>query len=238
MSRPRLPAVLKEIAEKLVQDNWCRISTRNRDQFYYIVGFDEQTAGLNGQAEFSIWDFPLPTAPGPLAESVSRSQVAEQNNYLENARKDFQKAGVPRDAILSFEERILAGDPGGLEGLLVDGKVSLNEWAKLFSNLVDALRLAHTNAHPLKLGPDEVAEADSAREKRCLREVTSKYPALCGRRGKSIEADLPIRTHGDAATACHRSESRMPSTRSRRRRTGFVRTAQQGGSPGERPGTG
>ncbi len=103
MFRPRLPSVLKEIAEKLLEDNWCRISTPNRDRFYYIVGFNEQTAELNGHAEFSIWDFPLPTAPGPLAESVSRSQVAEQNNYLENARKDLERAGVPHDAILSSD---------------------------------------------------------------------------------------------------------------------------------------
>jgi len=69
-----LPVVLKEIAERLLLDDWYRVSTVDRARKYYIVGCADQAADLEGEVDFSRLEFPIPTKPalslnGPFAPS-------------------------------------------------------------------------------------------------------------------------------------------------------------------------
>jgi hypothetical protein len=68
MPGPRLPVVLKEIAEKLLDDDWYRVSSEDGARKYYIVGYADQVADFDGEGGFAVWEFPKTTATGPLAQ--------------------------------------------------------------------------------------------------------------------------------------------------------------------------
>jgi hypothetical protein len=175
---PRLPVALKEIAEKLTQDNWCRISTHDGKQTYYIVGCDEQSADIDGRAEFPRWDFPTPTQLGPLSESFSRSQVADKHrDYVKQAQSDLECVGVPQATI----DRLAVLDLDSPMDWGLGAKIPRVERNRLLSNLFQALRVARTGAQECTLDDDESAEADIVREKLCLQEVAAKYLKIVDR---------------------------------------------------------
>jgi len=165
-----LPKVLKEITEKLLQDDWHRMSTEDGARKYYIVGNEDQEADLVGIADFSRSQYPIPTRPGPLSEWAVRAQVADnRKDYLKHARTSLEKAGVPAAAI----DRFIESGMEDLSGWKWDPGLSVEERARLCSNVLQAC-LSYSEAQSVELDTDEVVEANIAREKICLAEVTNK----------------------------------------------------------------
>jgi len=171
--------VFKEITERLLHDDWLRVSTEDGKRKYYIVGCDDQAADLAGEADFSHSEFPIPTKHGPLSEWATRSQLADDSrpNYLNQARKSLERAGVPTAAI----DRFLTGETDDLSDWTFDPALSFAERAGLCSNFFQAVRLSFSNARSVELDSDEVEEANMAREKICLAEVTNKYSKIVDR---------------------------------------------------------
>jgi hypothetical protein len=103
MPGPRLPVVLEEITERLLQDDWYRVSTEDRARKYYIVGCADQTADLDGEGDFFRLEFPTPTKPGPLSQWAVRSQLADNKaaNFLIGARQNLERAGVPPGPLIA-----------------------------------------------------------------------------------------------------------------------------------------
>jgi hypothetical protein len=171
----KLPVVLKEITEKLLKDDWSRFATRDGSRKYYIVGNEDQEADLTGAADFSNWQFPVPTRTGPLSEWAVRSQLADnRKDYLKQARSNLERAGVSATDIDSTIER-------GELNWKFDQAVPGQERLRLMSDFAEALRLVHSDPRDLELDSDEATEAEIKREKLCLQEITAKYVKIVDR---------------------------------------------------------
>lgn len=171
--------VLKEITEKLLQDDWYRMSTADGARKYYIVGCADQAADLDGEAVFSRWQFPIPTKPGPLSEWAVRSQLADNKpaHFLKAARQNIERAGVSSAAI----DRFLADETDHWSDLKFRKEVSVHEAARLLSNLLQAARMNDPEAQSVELDSDELEEASIQREKVCLEQLTNKSSKIVDR---------------------------------------------------------
>jgi hypothetical protein len=176
---PRLPVALKEITERLLQDDWYRVSTEDRARKYYIVGCADQAADLDGEGAFSRLEFPIPTKAGPLSEWHVRSQLADNKpgHFLKGARQNIERAGAQPAAI----DRFLAGETDDLSELKFDREVSADERLKLLSTYLQAARLNFPDAQSVKLDSDEEEEASIEREKVCLKELADRYSKIVDR---------------------------------------------------------
>jgi hypothetical protein len=132
---------------------------------------------MAGDADFSHLEFLIPTEHGPLSEWALRSQVADNSRlkYLNRARKNLERAGVPAAAI----DRYLAGDLDELSHWAFDPALSVQERARLCTNFFEAVTLSEVIS--VELEGDEVTEANIAREKICLSEVIQKYAKIVDR---------------------------------------------------------
>jgi hypothetical protein len=128
-----MPEVLKEIVERLLQDDWYRVSTVDRARKYYIVGCADQAAELEGEGDFSRLEFPIPTQPGPLSRWAVRSQLADNKpaNFLIAARLNLERAGVPPAAIDGF----LYGEIDDMSAWKYHRGVPASKRIRLVSNL-------------------------------------------------------------------------------------------------------
>jgi len=176
---PRLPVVLKEITEKLLQDDWYRMSTEDRARKYYIVGCADQAADLDGEGTFSRFEFPIPTKSGPLSQWAVRSQLADNKpaHFLMGARQNIERAGVPPAAIDCF----LAGEMDDLSDWTFRREVPAEERARLLSNFFQAARLSFPDAQSVELDSDELEEASIEREKSCLKQLANRYLKIVDR---------------------------------------------------------
>jgi hypothetical protein len=178
---PSLLPVFKEIAEKLLRDDWSRISTPDGDQAYYIVGSQAQYADFNGQADFSRCDFPLPVPLGPISESVVRSQVADNKtsfqDHLNEARKQMEKAGLAPASI----DRLIQGNLEVLYDWMPNAKIPVQERMKLISNLAVAVKFSRADVSAIERAVREDSEVRITREKLCLRQMAGKYPKMVDR---------------------------------------------------------
>lgn len=175
---PKLPVVLKEITEKLLRDDWYRMSTEDGARKYHIVGCADQEADLHGEGDFCRFEFPMPTKPGPLSQWHVRSQLADNKpaNFLKGARQNIERAGVPPAAI----DRLLAGEDD-LSDFKFRREVSADERLKLLLNYFQAARLNFPDAQSVELDSDELEEASIEREKVCLKELTKRYSKIVDR---------------------------------------------------------
>ena len=176
---PRLPVVLKEITEKLLQDDWYRVSTEDGTRKYYIVGCADQAADMDGEEDFSRFEFPILAKPGPLSQWAVCSQLADNKpaTFLKGARQKIERAGVPPAAIDCF----LAGETDDLSDWKFRQEVSADERARLLSNFFQAARLSFPDAQSVELDSDEIKEANIAREKICLGQLTNRYSKIVDR---------------------------------------------------------
>src|SRR4051794_30509682 len=100
MPGPRLSVILAEITKKLIQDDWYRVSTRNQEHAYYVVGCKAQASEQSGQDDFDVVEYPIPNQLEPLSEWTIRSQVADSHrDYVKDAKTALQTAGVAIGAI-------------------------------------------------------------------------------------------------------------------------------------------
>lgn len=171
--------MLKEITEKLLHDDWYRVSTDDRARKYYIVGRADQASDLDGEADFSRLEFPITTKPGPLSQWAVRSQLADNKptNFLMGARQSIERAGVPPAAI----DRFLAGEMHDLSDWKFRRGISAQERARLLSSFFQAARLSVSDAQSVELDRDELEEASVEREKVCLQQLTKKYSKIVDR---------------------------------------------------------
>lgn len=171
---PLLPRVLREIAEKLIADDWFRMETQDGSHSYYIVGARAYDGEMRGELSFTTCCIVSPrTDVGPLGEYIARSQTAgEHRDYLKHARKRLEREGVSPGAI----DRFLHGDLDALPDL-VPASVSHEESLRMFGDLLDAWRVSQIRERDAmaELNDDERQEVDLQREKLCLKEIVTRY---------------------------------------------------------------
>jgi hypothetical protein len=180
-SEPSLLQVIKEITEKLLNDDWYRVSAQNGDQVYYIVGSEAQSDDLGGRANFCCPEFPLPVPLGPISDSIVRSQVADNKkahlDHLKEAKAKLVRAGMLPTAI----DRFLEGDLMAVGDWYNDVRMPPLERMKLLNNLLEALAYRQADASAI----ERIARGDSEvrirREKNCLKELANKYPKIVAR---------------------------------------------------------
>jgi hypothetical protein len=174
---PQLPLVLAEIVASLELDDWCRWVNNEGKRSYYIVGFTAHMAHISGDEEYPISEFPKPSPPSPLSESFVRSQMPlQQPDYLRRARLRLERAGVGSAAIDQF----LAGDLNWDEWRFNDS-TPREERIKLWSDFMQAVRVCSDPSEVLQLDEEEGRDADTAREKLCLHEISDKYAKIVQR---------------------------------------------------------
>ena len=177
MPGPRLPTVLREVVDKLLADDWCRCSTQDEKQVYYVLGFNNHLAHVSGETQYPVSEFPMPKQPGPLGEWLARSQVAGTHpNYLERARLRLQQAGVSATAIEGF----LFGHTT-FSSLPFPDAMPLEQRLALLTQYLEAFRASKGFEHMVHLDRDEIEETRIAREKLCLREISTKYEKIVDR---------------------------------------------------------
>ena len=145
----------------------------------YIVGCQEQAADLAGEADFDLSEFPIPNVRGPLSYWAVRSQLADNkpNQYLNDARKQLERAGVPHEDI----DRSLASGMDDWSGWKWRSDVTEEERTTLLSNFFQALRLRFSSQLPIYLDGQEIQDSDIAREKMCLGQIAKKYEQIVDR---------------------------------------------------------
>lgn len=165
-----LPAVMKDVAARLVADDWCLMKSKDGERSYYIIGvgdYDAQEAAQMSGADFAIRTTTARSHVGPLGEYVVRSQVARsQEDYLKGARRDLEQAGVLPSAI----DRLLDNEMNW--GELFPESVPLEKRWTLLLNFLEALRVAQGVT---ELDQEDAREVDAARQKLCLHEIAAKY---------------------------------------------------------------
>jgi hypothetical protein len=161
MPGPRLPDVLKEIADHLIRDNWCRFSTADGKRAYYIVGCDEQESEMAGKAGFSHCQHPTPTPTETPSEWATRPQVADKEIRLdadEQCEADISREKIClRELVGKYKKLIPRWEQ--LERLAFDDQ-SMEEASKAFLfgfyRACIALCAANVEAQVKRLcGPDQ-----------------------------------------------------------------------------------
>jgi hypothetical protein len=100
----------------------------------------------------------------------------QQPDYLGRARLRLERAGVGPAAI----DRFLAGDLN-LDEWKFSDSTPRKERIKLLSDFMQAVRVCSNTSEVLQLDEEECRDADLAREKLCLHEISDKYAKIVQR---------------------------------------------------------
>lgn len=82
---------------------------------------------------------------------------------------------------LAAIDRFIAGEMDDLSDWKFHPDVSAEERARLLSNFFQAARLSSSDVQSAELDGQEIEEANIAREKNCLRQLTKKYSKIVDR---------------------------------------------------------
>lgn len=183
-----LPAVMQNIAERIVADDWFERESADGSQSYYVIGQSAYWDDVNGGYHYIDCLVTPGPETGPLAEYLVRSQVARGHpDYLKRSRKRLEQAGAPPAAI----DRLVAGDREAAGELLEFAMENIRRCGEsdekwmAFSHFLEALAITRCREQgrlvKTELDQEEVQEVDLAREKQCLKELVSQYGKIVNR---------------------------------------------------------
>jgi hypothetical protein len=98
-----MPTILKEIADRLLADDWIRMAGPDGKRFYYVMGADAWSHEIDTGERFGM------TVATPFEVSVSgeyytRAQIAaaqHADHYMSNAVAAASRVGLNTSAILA-----------------------------------------------------------------------------------------------------------------------------------------
>lgn len=131
----------------------------------------------------------MATNTGTLSHWFVRSQLADNKptDFLIAARRKLARAGMPPAAI----DRLLNGEMDDFNDWKFHADVSVNERQNLLLNFFQAARLSFSDAQSVEIDGNEIEEANIAREKICLEELTKKYSKIVDRWEQRLPFDDP-----------------------------------------------
>jgi len=186
MPGPPLPDVLSEVVDRLVSDDWCRLSTEDGGRHYYEIGFEAAEAGRTGNAYFRVLEWPAPMPISPLAERYSRSQVASKHpNYVQQARQRLESLGVPSAAIDEVEQG------GEFNGWRWNDSTTRNQRYEALHFFLQALSIFGKKVTAAEMDRDEAKEVEVGTQKLYLQELAAKFRRLVN----EISAHDPLDFH-------------------------------------------
>lgn len=164
----RLQVVMKDIADKLIADDWFEMCSPDGSGSYYVIGASEYDADVRDDYTLVVTS---KTRPGPMGEHVMRSQVAgHHRDYLKDARRRLERSGISASAIDRF---------------MTDDKDALPELFSRFGQdpepVLDFLEAFRISRGALDLDQKEEQQTDVVREKLCLREIIARFGKIVGR---------------------------------------------------------
>jgi hypothetical protein len=178
---PDLPKVVHEVAAKLISDDWCRCSTTDGREIYYVIGFAAHVRHVQGQQDFPVSEFPSSATAGLLGEHVARSQLGERRDYLKQSIQELKSAGVSETVIRDF----MAANEVTPPVFHWDPSVSADERLRLVGNFITAWFLSTKGPGISYIAETELQEADkeirTTRQKRALEEIAKKYEKMLSR---------------------------------------------------------
>ena len=205
---PRLPEILREIVDKLIDDDWCRFSTQDGSRAWYAVGFEAYREDLKDKEDFLVLDRPETGEGGAEGEWYARSQLAGKHpNYLDQHRKRFQeKTGVPLEAMADwFKKWIESAMPESVYDEMPHSElVSPARMIDLYSERFGAFAASWRRQEGRFPEEDEAVRRriDRGREKHFLRELSNRYPKIVDR-SEQLEPISPSDTQLEEASRCY-----------------------------------
>ncbi len=192
-----LPLVFRDIADKLIADDWFKVMSDDGLHSYYVIGAMDYSAERASGARWLKSAATTCGDAGPLAESFVRSQVADRRDYLNSSRKQLEEAGGSTskiDRMITYgQESVLArwidGDQEALPDELHDlfgvemADMTPKQWTTVI-HFLDALAITKSEDPYDKIRwalEGDAQERKTAREKICLREISTKYQKIVER---------------------------------------------------------
>jgi hypothetical protein len=173
---PDFATFLKEIANRLCNDDWERWSTSGGEFVYYVIGAEARQIHSDRAVDFDPL-FPLPSDTDQQSKWFARAQIAaKQPDYLLAARTRLRELGISDVTV----EAMLELRVEELKGLRLAERPELLD---ALSALLRAAVLARGLAAD-SLDSDELRRVARDRKKIYLREVAKKYADIIRRVGE------------------------------------------------------
>lgn len=172
-----MPTILKELADRLVADDWVRMAAPDGKRFYYIVGEAARSEELSSGERFTMTSAATAEV-STSGEYYTRAQIAaarDAEDYLANAIASAERAGLNAAALLAW-----ADDPDKTLDLPIRGPLNLTA-LEAFGELLEASLIRRAARGDLVMHPQLRVDMENAREKLYLREIVERYGKILKR---------------------------------------------------------
>ena len=172
-----LPVVLEDIVQRLLNDDWARLSNEDGSDAYYIIGAESWLKEMEDSKTYDL-EFRAPKQPSELGKYLTRSQVAAATSGDEHVRLAGQRleaTGVDLEKVLEF----LRSSTSGVEPLS-DAPLS-DESVSAFADYLEAVIAARVVKGEMSLDADLRQQASLACEKLYLHELAQRYKKIVKR---------------------------------------------------------
>ncbi len=189
---PPLPAVLRELADKLLADDWVRHATADDSSVYYIIGVKAHAADQGGQIEHLSFSVPPGGNVTVLGERQVHAQVASrkpEEYYLRRARKQLESTGIEPGEIDRFLDLFERGED--FSPVVAPWHINQPARFEAFINVLHALALRRgANVDDLATESERRGAIDAALEKVYLDELSRLFESLVIRAGSLEELEF------------------------------------------------
>jgi hypothetical protein len=180
---PPLPTVLRELADKLIADDWVRHSTADDSSVYYLVGVKAHTADQEGQVEHLSLSVPLGGKVTVVGERQVHAQVASPKPgdfYLRRARQQLESTGIEPSEINAFLDLFERGED--FSPVVAPWHINQPVRFDAFVNVLHALALRRgATVDDLATESERRGAIDAAIEKVYLDEISRLFESLVSR---------------------------------------------------------
>ncbi|MDO8677966.1 MAG: hypothetical protein Q7R30_05300 [Acidobacteriota bacterium] len=203
---PALPAVLRELAEKLTADDWARWATDDDTSFYYILGMGAYTSEQDAEVDHLSLSIPGGRPISVVGERQVHAQVASSkpaSYYLRQARSRLEATGIESGLVDRFLEFFDAQDiqeaMAGWPSINVPGTDRFDA----FINFLHALAMRRGVAiDELATGPERTRELENAAAKTYLNELSGLFAGVV-KRAVPLEGLTFEDKHLNEASRCY-----------------------------------
>lgn len=186
---PSLPIVLRELADRLIADDWVRHATADDSSVFYTLGVTAHDADQNGDVDHLSLSVPRGGMVSVIGERQVHAQVASLksgDHYVRRWRTSLENTGIDAreiDTFLAFFER---GDD--FSSIVSGWHINRPDRFDAFINLLRAVLLRRgVSVEELATESERRHEIGAAIEKMYLDEICRVFQSLVARVGPLLE---------------------------------------------------
>ena len=102
---PSLPTVVREVADKLIADDWVRYATGDDSSVFYILGVTAHDSDQNGEVDYPLLSVPRVGKVSIIGERQVHAQVVSVKSgdyYVRRWREQLESTGIDAHEIDRF----------------------------------------------------------------------------------------------------------------------------------------